>query len=193
MNNKGEYDDDILEIVNIDYNKLVNNSFINYTNFYKHELLSKKQNNTIYNDKESIRPVFLNNNYKFDIEYNKIDIKDDIYNNLLHNRQMLEQKKDLLLKNIPCENTLKKNFTSIDTYNKKDISENLDTKYKLNNNSGVDNSNLINSIYTNNKKVTFKNKYNEESKINKKWKLYRVICGHTGWVRCVDIDPTNHW
>merc|ERR1712071_745181 len=25
------------------------------------------------------------------------------------------------------------------------------------------------------------------------WKLTRVISGHTGWVRCVAVDPTNEW
>ena len=25
------------------------------------------------------------------------------------------------------------------------------------------------------------------------WKLYRVISGHAGWVRCVDVDPSNEW
>uniref|UniRef100_A0A061R0C8 Pleiotropic regulator 1 n=2 Tax=Tetraselmis sp. GSL018 TaxID=582737 RepID=A0A061R0C8_9CHLO len=25
------------------------------------------------------------------------------------------------------------------------------------------------------------------------WKLYRVISGHLGWVRCVAFDPTNEW
>ncbi len=25
------------------------------------------------------------------------------------------------------------------------------------------------------------------------WKLYRVISGHTGWVRCVDVEPGNEW
>ena len=23
------------------------------------------------------------------------------------------------------------------------------------------------------------------------WKLMRVIAGHKGWVRCIDIDPSN--
>jgi pleiotropic regulator 1 len=30
-------------------------------------------------------------------------------------------------------------------------------------------------------------------KPHSKWKLYRVISGHTGWVRCIDVDPTNNW
>lgn len=25
------------------------------------------------------------------------------------------------------------------------------------------------------------------------WKLYRVISGHTGWVRCADVEPGNEW
>lgn len=25
------------------------------------------------------------------------------------------------------------------------------------------------------------------------WKLTRVISGHSGWVRCIDVDPTNEW
>jgi len=25
------------------------------------------------------------------------------------------------------------------------------------------------------------------------WKLYRVISGHTGWVRCIAVEPANQW
>lgn len=25
------------------------------------------------------------------------------------------------------------------------------------------------------------------------WKLYRVISGHLGWVRCVAVEPGNEW
>lgn len=25
------------------------------------------------------------------------------------------------------------------------------------------------------------------------WKLYRVISGHLGWVRCVTVEPGNEW
>lgn len=30
-------------------------------------------------------------------------------------------------------------------------------------------------------------------KFHMKWKLYRVLQGHMGWVRCVDVDPSNEW
>lgn len=25
------------------------------------------------------------------------------------------------------------------------------------------------------------------------WKLYRVVSGHTGWVRAIDVEPENQW
>ena len=25
------------------------------------------------------------------------------------------------------------------------------------------------------------------------WKLSRVISGHLGWVRCIDVDASNEW
>lgn len=25
------------------------------------------------------------------------------------------------------------------------------------------------------------------------WKLYRVISGHLGWVRCCAVEPGNEW
>lgn len=25
------------------------------------------------------------------------------------------------------------------------------------------------------------------------WKMYRVISGHQGWVRCMDVEPGNEW
>ena len=39
--------------------------------------------------------------------------------------------------------------------------------------------------------------YNEEDSHSddkpkhSKWKLYKVIAGHTGWVRCIDVDQFN--
>jgi len=37
----------------------------------------------------------------------------------------------------------------------------------------------------------------EDDEINKpkhsNWKLYKIITGHTGWVRCIDMDPSNNF
>ena len=43
-----------------------------------------------------------------------------------------------------------------------------------------------NNIISNSKRI-------EENTFHPKWKLYRVISGHTGWVRCIDVDSTNNW
>ncbi|MES1902882.1 MAG: Pleiotropic regulator 1 [Paramarteilia canceri] len=32
-----------------------------------------------------------------------------------------------------------------------------------------------------------------QPKNHQAWKLYRVISGHYGWVRCVDVEPNNQW
>ena len=38
-------------------------------------------------------------------------------------------------------------------------------------------------------KSIFKNKKEKHSK----WKLYKIITGHTGWVRCIDMDLSNNF
>lgn len=55
------------------------------------------------------------------------------------------------------------------------------------------NDNLKLALYKNKNHISFKQKRHVEAKPHRKWKLYRVISGHTGWVRCVDVDPTNQW
>ena len=32
-----------------------------------------------------------------------------------------------------------------------------------------------------------------KDKKHSKWKLYKIITGHTGWVRCIDMDPSNNF
>lgn len=41
--------------------------------------------------------------------------------------------------------------------------------------------------------VTFRKSKFQSPEWHPPWKLYRVISGHTGWVRCIDVDPTNNW
>ena len=58
--------------------------------------------------------------------------------------------------------------------------------------TNTDNSNLSLSLFKNKEQISFKKEKEEDIPFNK-WKLYRVISGHNGWVRCLDIDPTNNW
>lgn len=32
-----------------------------------------------------------------------------------------------------------------------------------------------------------------KAKWHPQWKLFRVISGHLGWVRCITVDPSNQW
>ncbi|CAD7932761.1 unnamed protein product [Amoebophrya sp. A120] len=33
----------------------------------------------------------------------------------------------------------------------------------------------------------------EKPQWHRPWKLHKVLAGHTGWVRCVAVDPSNEW
>jgi len=63
---------------------------------------------------------------------------------------------------------------------------NLDTE------SGKD-ANLFLSLYRNKNHIAFRKNKLVTPEWHAPWKLYRVISGHNGWVRCIDIDPTNDW
>ena len=39
----------------------------------------------------------------------------------------------------------------------------------------------------------FNDDNNLKEKQHSKWKLYKIITGHTGWVRCIDFDPSNNF
>lgn len=60
-------------------------------------------------------------------------------------------------------------------------------------NSSTDNSNLFLSLYRNKNYVCFRKNKLVTPEWHAPWKLYRVISGHNGWVRCIDVDPTNNW
>ena len=63
---------------------------------------------------------------------------------------------------------------------------NLDTE-------NSDNSNLFLSLYRNKNHICFRKNKLVTPEWHAPWKLYRVISGHNGWVRCIDVDPTNNW
>lgn len=50
-----------------------------------------------------------------------------------------------------------------------------------------------NLIIANNFPNALLNKKRKKIKYHSKWKLYRVISGHNGWIRCIDVDETNNF
>jgi pleiotropic regulator 1 len=75
-----------------------------------------------------------------------------------------------------------------------DLLNKIPEKYKIpEGGSGTNTDNLILSIYKNQTHVTFRKNKLVNPEWHPPWKLYRVIAGHTGWVRCIDVDPTNNW
>ena len=95
--------------------------------------------------------------------------------------------------------------------NEKEISKEEKQKPKNNNNINTQKNSLILKLEQNKKLVQIENsklnqiKYDEnvfgsdsdsdknKDKKHSKWKLYKIITGHTGWVRCIDMDPSNNF
>jgi pleiotropic regulator 1 len=69
---------------------------------------------------------------------------------------------------------------------------NIPEKYKIDTSDGK-NDNLVLSLFKNQTQVGFRKNKLVNPEWHAPWKLYRVISGHTGWVRCIDVDPTNNW
>lgn len=69
---------------------------------------------------------------------------------------------------------------------------NIPEKYKINM-EYPKNENLVLSLYKNQNHIAFRKNKLVNPEWHAPWKLYRVISGHTGWVRCIDVDPTNNW
>ena len=93
----------------------------------------------------------------------------------------------------------------------KEIIKEEKEKQKNKDNNNIKNNSLILKLEENKKLVQIENsKINrvkleenlfepesesEKSKKEKhsKWKLYKIITGHTGWVRCIDMDSSNNF
>lgn len=78
----------------------------------------------------------------------------------------------------------------------KEIFSKIPEKYRINSTTestegNVDN--LVLSLYKNQNHISFRKQKLVTPEWHPKWKLYRVISGHSGWVRCIDVDPTNQW
>lgn len=111
-------------------------------------------------------------------------------------------KKTQIINNIPKEEN-EKELSDIKLLNKKILTPFDEPKTKTKNKTEEQSNkknNLILKLEQNRKLVHASELQKEHSLINynnnslrKKWKLYRTIAGHTGWVRCIDIDPSNNW
>ncbi len=77
----------------------------------------------------------------------------------------------------------------------KEIFSKIPEKYSLDNHDETTPKldNLVLSLYRNQNHISFRKNKLVTPDWHPKWKLYRVISGHTGWVRCIDVDPTNQW
>ena len=97
----------------------------------------------------------------------------------------------------PLNETSSTNTSLIKVTNEeeKEIFTKIPEKYRLN--TGDEGSqkidNLVLSLYKNQSHIAFRKNKLVTPDWHPKWKLYRVISGHTGWVRCIDVDPTNQW
>jgi pleiotropic regulator 1 len=70
--------------------------------------------------------------------------------------------------------------------------QNIPERYRINTDDDK-NNNLVLSLYKNENHIAFRRNKLVAPEYHAPWKLYRVISGHTGWVRCIDVDPTNNW
>lgn len=75
---------------------------------------------------------------------------------------------------------------------KNELLNKIPEKYKIDA-SDQKNENLVLSLYKNQTHLAFRKNKVVQPEWHAPWKLYRVIAGHTGWVRCIDVDPSNNW
>ena len=85
-------------------------------------------------------------------------------------------------------------FKKKDPYDNININASNDSLLNLNldTESGKD-SNLFLSLYRNKNHIAFRKNKLVTPEWHAPWRLYRVISGHNGWVRCIDVDPTNNF
>jgi pleiotropic regulator 1 len=147
---------------------------------YKHIL----QNDNIRSNKYGDRPMFRKEAKSDDIEITNVNINKD---------DLLGKKKQREAGDIAHKETSLANYE--EKVNKQMVNtslNNIPDKYKINT-EDEKNNNLVLSLYKNENHISFRRNKLVTPEWHAPWKLYRVISGHTGWVRCIDVDPTNNW
>ena len=158
-------------------------------------LKSKASNKTSNNkNKKFVRSFF---NIKSNLGYQTATANSfhDINNNINNNKEInfLQRKtfEPLDEKEIKKEEKLKPKNKDIINTQKNSLILKLEQNKKL---VQIENSKLSQikydeNVFINSESDSDNNKYKKHSK----WKLYKIITGHTGWVRCIDMDPSNNF
>ena len=112
-------------------------------------------------------------------------------NNILNN---IKSKNNNINTNIQKNiNSSKKNFFHLPPPKNSPLDEEEQKEYiKSSNISSLKTTLETNlSLY---QQLTQTNKHKQTTSApHSNWKLYRLISGHNGWVRCIDVDPTNNF
>jgi WD40 repeat protein len=197
---------------------LVSNKYSDKLNFRnkKNEKITKQQIDMlksplmITSEEYKINDNYLNKKIVRDYENNNNNTNDD---NIITNNNYIESnnfnKPNILNKSLKSNTITNTNSSiAIKTSSTADNSLiNIPEKFRKNETSNLnniipdvnidtensDNSNLFLSLYRNKNHICFRKNKLVTPEWHAPWKLYRVISGHNGWVRCIDIDPSNNW
>lgn len=136
-------------------------------------------------DNENIRPNRYNDKASFRSDTSGIlDLNSSL------DKSMLNKKGSRINSNI--ETSIQEFKDDIKLEQTTQLLNNIPEKYKINLEENK-NDNLALSLFRNENHITFRKNKIAEPEWHAPWKLYRVISGHIGWVRCIDVDPTNNW
>jgi pleiotropic regulator 1 len=181
--------------------ELIVDSLVSSMNFFVKDINKK------ISDSEQISSYRLklkiNDEYKDTLE-NLENLRPNKYGDIPLFRQETLLKKKTEREYTESENTIPKAIEKLDNSAIMKIEDSLELekkneflnkipeKYKIDT-SDQKNDNLVLSLYKNQTHVAFRKNKMIYPEWHPPWKLYRVISGHTGWVRCIDVDPTNNW
>ena len=158
-------------------------------------LKSKASNKTSNNKNKKFVQSFFNIKSNLGYQTATANSFHDINNNINNNKEInfLQRKtfEPLDEKEIKKEEKLKPKNKDIINTQKNSLILKLEKNKKL---VQIENSKLSQIKYDENVFINSESDSdNNKDKKHSKWKLYKIITGHTGWVRCIDMDPSNNF
>ena len=158
-------------------------------------LKTKNNNSSINKNKKFVQSFF---NIKTNLSY-QTATSNSFFNSVeppseAKNKSLLNRKKIL-----PIDNLDENNEKEDDKEKEKEKKKNPKKENKNQKNSLIlkleENKKLIQlekSQLKNYEEEEDSERNNDKIK-HSKWKLYKIITGHNGWVRCIDVDPSNNF